>query len=127
MPHFSMSKSIRSAVPRHPYETIKNDILGKSYTLTLNFIGTQKAQQLNKTYRKKTYSPNVLAFPLDKHTGEVFITPVVAKKEAKKFSMTPNGYIGYLFIHACLHLKGHDHGATMEKAENRYCQKYRLR
>ena len=31
------------------------------------------AQKLNKTYRKKTYTPNVLSFPLSKNEGEIFI------------------------------------------------------
>jgi ssRNA-specific RNase YbeY (16S rRNA maturation enzyme) len=51
----------------------------------------------------------------------------VAKKEARKFDMTVNGYIGFLFIHALLHLKGLDHGDTMDKAEKKYCLKYGLR
>lgn len=112
--------------PNHPYEKIKDDILGKKYSLSLAFVGATKAQQLNKAYRQKTYVPNVLSFPLGEDQGEVFITPVVAKKEAKKFSMTINGYIGFLYIHALLHLKGLDHGDTMEKAEKKYCSKYGL-
>ena len=126
MSQLAISTTIRSPYPKLPYQKIKDDVLGKNYELSLTFIGATRAQTLNHTYRHKDYIPNVLSFPLDTKTGEVFIAPVVAKQEAKKFSMTPEGYIGFLFIHACLHLKGHHHGATMEKAEKRYCQKYRL-
>ena len=79
-----------------------------------------------KAHRKKTYVPNVLSFPLTNLIGEIYITPEVAKREAKKYGMTVNGYIGYLFIHGCLHLKGHDHGATMEKAEQKYVRDFSL-
>lgn len=126
METFSITKKARS-YPTHPYAKIKDDILGKDYTVSLTFVGATTALRLNKQYRNKTYVPNVLSFPLDEHTGEIFITPTVAKKEASKFNMSTNGYIGFLFIHALLHLKGLDHGDTMDKAEKKYCVKYDLR
>lgn len=119
-----VKKSVR--VPDLPYNAIKKDILGASYALTLAFIGEKRARALNKAHRKATYVPNVLSFPLDSGTGEIYITPRVAEREASKFDMTPQGYIGYLFIHGLFHLKGYDHGVTMEKAEKRYVTKYRL-
>lgn len=125
METFSLSSTARS-YPKLPYTEIKNDILGKNYHLSLAFVGETRAQRLNVQYRNKSYIPNVLSFPLDAHTGEAFIAPSVAKREAHKYGMTPNGYIGFLFIHALLHLKGLDHGATMDKAEKKYCKKYDL-
>lgn len=126
METFTLTATTKS-YPKLPYEKIKDDILGKKYVLSLAFVGTTRAQKLNVEHRNKTYIPNVLSFPLQENTGEVFIAPVVAKTEAKKFDMTVNGYIGFLFIHALLHLKGLDHGDTMDKAEKKYCLKYGLR
>lgn len=126
MEPFSKISTVRS-YPTLPYEKIKDDILGKKYSLSLTFIGGARAQSLNKTHRKKDYTPNVLSFPLDTTIGEIFITPTIAKKEAHKFNMTHKGYVGFLFIHACLHLKGLDHGDTMDKAEIKYCKKYGLK
>ncbi len=126
METFSITSAVKQ-YPKHSYEKIKNDILGKRYTLSLAFIGGTSAQKLNKEHRNKTYVPNVLSFPLTADTGEIFITPQVAKTEAKKFEMTVDGYIGFLFVHALLHLKGLDHGDTMDKAEKKYCLKYNLR
>ena len=126
MDTFSVSATVKS-YPKLPYEAIKEDILGKRYVLSLAFVGGTRAQKLNKAYRNKTYTPNVLSFPLEKTAGEIYITPTIAKAEAKKFNMTPNGYIGFLFIHGCLHLQGLGHGATMDKAEIKYCKKYGLR
>jgi len=113
--------------PKLPYEKIKNDILGKKYRLSVAFVGGTRAQALNQTYRNKSYTPNVLSFPLEVDSGEIFITPTIARKEAKKFDMTPHGYIGFLFVHGCLHLKGHDHGDHMDKLEQKYCKKYGLK
>lgn len=122
-----ISKTIRGKYPELPYEAMKNDILGKGYDLSLAFVGNTRARALNATYRNKTYIPNVLSFPLNAQTGEVVINPHVAKKEAPRFGMSVVGHIGFLFIHGLLHLKGHDHGATMEKAEKKYISKYNLK
>lgn len=120
---FSIVSTVRH-YPRVDYEKIKTDILGRSYTLTLVFVGTTRARAYNQAYRQKSYVPNVLSFPLTKDTGEVIICPVVARKEAAAHGLTYQGYITYLFIHGLLHLKGYDHGATMDKHEARYRKKY---
>ncbi len=125
METFSLSATVRS-YPVLPYAEIKKAILGSRYELSLTFVGTTRAQALNKAHRQKTYVPNVLSFPLTETMGEVVIAPTVAKREAKKFGMTYEGYIGFLFIHGCLHLKGLDHGATMDKAEQKYCSQFGL-
>jgi probable rRNA maturation factor len=114
------------AYPTHQYEMMKNTVLGKKYMLSLAFVTPKKAQELNVTYRKKKYIPNVLAFPLSEDTGEIYIALSVAQKEAKKFSMTYEGYVGYLFVHALLHLKGLDHGEPMEKEEVRLKKRFQL-
>ena len=126
METFSITARVKKYPTHHPYQKMKDDILGKKYVVSLCFVGDKMAQKLNKEHRNKTYIPNVLSFPLDDATGEVFIAPSIAKKEAKKFGMTVDGYMGYLYIHALLHLKGLDHGDTMDKAEKKYCRKYAL-
>jgi len=122
---FSLQSSV-ARYPNHPYETIKNTILGKSYSLSLNFVGEARAQKFNIEYRKKDYIPNVLSFPLDPKTGEMFICQSVAKKQAKDFNLSVDGYVAYLFIHGCVHLKGHDHGDTMDKLEQKYLRQFSI-
>lgn len=126
METFSIAATAKS-YPRFKYEVMKNDIVGNRYVVSLVFVGKTRAQKLNVAYRKKTYIPNVLAFPIEKNHGEIYICPQIAKKEAKNHGLTENGYIAYLFIHALLHLKGHDHGDTMDKAEKRFLTKYGIR
>ncbi len=88
------------------------------------FVGTKRAQKLNVAYRQKTYVPNVLSFPLDATHGEIVLCPEIAYPEAKDFNLTKDGYIAFLFIHGLLHLKGHDHGDTMESLERRYVKQF---
>lgn len=126
MKSFSLASTVRS-YPKLPYQKMKDDILGKQYTLSLVFIGAARAQALNKKHRKKSYVPDVLSFPITDTIGEIFITPEMAAREAKERGMSIRGYIGFLFIHGLLHLKGMRHGATMERAEKRYISKYKLK
>jgi len=121
-----VSSSARS-YPKLPYGEMADAVLGKSYTLSLTFVGAKRARDLNQEHRKATYVPNVLSFPLTSEAGEIYISPVVAKREAPKFHMTERGYVGFLFIHGLLHLKGHLHGDTMEKAEKKYCKRFNLK
>jgi rRNA maturation RNase YbeY len=123
MSTFHLASTVKK-YPSFPYETMKNDILGKKYELSLQFVGPTRARKLNEAYRQKTYVPNVLSFPLADGVGEIFICPDVAVKEAAKFSLSPKGYVAYLFIHGLLHLKGHDHSDAMDKLEKRYLRKY---
>lgn len=119
MQTLSISSTVKE-YPEHPYQAIKDRILGRRYQLSLVFIGTKRAATLNQQYRKKSYSPNVLSFPLDEGTGEIFICPTVAKKQAAEHNLSPAGYVAFLFIHGCLHLKGHEHSDTMDTQERKH-------
>ena len=125
-----MSLNISTTVkqyPKLPYQTIKDKVLGKSYQAELIFVGKAKARALNQISRGKNYVPNVLSFPLDSKTGEIYIAPDVAKVEAKKFNLSVDGYIGYLFIHGLLHLKGLDHGTKMDQKEKQLMKYFQLK
>ena len=112
--------------PKWPYQQMKDAVLGKTYELSLAFVGPARAQQLNCEYRKKDYTPNVLSFPLDTTHGEIIICPAVAKTQAKDFDLSVDGYIAYLFIHGLVHLKGHDHGATMDRLEQKFLRQFSI-
>jgi rRNA maturation RNase YbeY len=66
----------------------------------------------------------VLSFTLDDTAGELYITPEVARKECKEFGRSFEKFIAFLFIHGLHHLKGMDHGSTMEKAEEKIRRKF---
>jgi len=125
MDTFTITSTIKK-FPTLSYEVIKNDILGKTYQLSLVFVGTKRAQQYNQKYRQKDYIPNVLSFPLATTQGEIIICPQTTLKEAAARGMTYDGYIGFLFVHGCLHLKGHAHGEAMDALEKKYIRKHHL-
>lgn len=109
------------------FSKIKDEILGKKYDLSLVFSGDQEIKKLNKTYCHKNYTPNILSFPLDKDSGEIFINLKIAEKESPKYEMDYKTYVLFLFIHGCLHLKGHDHGKKMENLEDKFLKKLKVK
>jgi|TARA_Y100000310_G_scaffold88016_1_gene84938 probable rRNA maturation factor len=116
---FSITNKTNGKLTRLPFERIKERILGKKYSLSLVFIGNTRSQTLNRKYRKKNTPANVLAFPLSKTSGEIFINLNRAERESKQFDMSKRVFVGYLFIHALLHLKGRRHGSKMKSEERK--------
>jgi len=123
-----MSVTIKNTTkyrPNIPFLRVKEDILGKQYDLSVAIVGEQRARSINQATRSKDYVPNVLSFPLDKTNGEIYLTPAVMKREAKKFNHSERVHFIFLYIHGLLHLKGYDHGHHMDSLEAKYLEKYR--
>lgn len=99
---------------------IKNEILGKKYSLSVAYVTEKKSRELNKKYRKKDKPTNILSFALSKNLGELILCKKVIKSEAKKLGKTPASWTRFLLIHGMLHLKGLRHGKNMEKLEEKY-------
>lgn len=106
----------RQAVPSFPYAKALASTL-PGWDMSLAFAGTTRAKHLNEVLRKKDYVPNVLSYETGNRSGEIIICLEVAKKQAPTYGMTYTEFVGFLFIHGCLHLKGEAHGTTMEKQE----------
>lgn len=114
----------KGIIPEIPFLDIKEKILGKKYEVTVIFCTPKESQERNKTYRDKDYPTNILSFPLDENQGEIYISLVTVRRDAKKFEMSYNKFLHLLVIHGMLHLKGMDHGSTMEELEDTYLQKF---
>ncbi|MDE1874846.1 MAG: rRNA maturation RNase YbeY [Patescibacteria group bacterium] len=125
---FSLIHKTRGTLPRVPlsvpFARIKDAALGPEYDLSLVFVGDAEARRLNIEHRGKDYIPNILSFELGPDAGEIFINPGEAKRQAKKFGRTPTNMIAFLYIHGLCHLKGMEHGATMERTEARLRKKF---
>ena len=115
-----IKNTTKGKLPRLPFVNITEAILGKKYECSLVVVSSRKSRELNKTYRGKDTSTNILSFPLDEHEGEIFLDLKKARADAPLFNHQYRNFIGFLFIHALLHLKGFDHGVKMENAEKRF-------
>lgn len=112
---------------------LKDKIIGKKYDLSVVFLNNIESKKINKKYRNKNKASNVLSFPLDETSGEIFVNidavkdahdfDVLAEKIGKR-KMTNQKYLLYLYIHGLLHLKGYDHGDKMEKQEENFLKMF---
>ena len=106
------------------FSTLKDDILGRKYSLSIAYVTHEKSREINKKYRKKDYATNVLSFSLRKNEGELVLSKAVIKREAKMLGKAYEKWLTFLVIHGMLHLKGMKHSSTMERAEKFYYKKY---
>lgn len=120
----TVTNKTKSKLPRLPFVSIKNKILGEKYEFGLSLITPQKQKQINLKYRGKNETTNILSFPLSKTSGEITIDLLRVKKDASLFSMTYSQFLKYLVIHGMLHLKGFKHSSTMEKEEKKFLKMF---
>ena len=123
---FAITNTTKGTLPRVPFAKIKEAALGKNYSLSLVFIGERRSRRLNNSYRQKDKPTNILSFPYDKKSGEIFITPKVAMRQMKEFGRSYDNFIAFLFIHGLMHLKGFDHGSRMERAEEKLRKQFSI-
>lgn len=106
----------KNRTPKGDFLSIKEVILGKKFEVSLVFCANALSRSLNRTYRMNDNPTNVLSFNVGSNSGEIFIN----LNKLDGFNPV------YLFVHGCLHLKGMDHGDTMEKAEEKILKKFSL-
>jgi probable rRNA maturation factor len=124
---FAIKNTTKGTVPRTvPFQAMKEAVLGKKYDLSLVFVSEKKMRVLNKAHRGKDKTTNILSFPLDKQSGEVFICQAKARRENSLFGRPYNNYLAFLFIHGLIHLKGFDHGSRMEREERKFRKKFSI-
>jgi probable rRNA maturation factor len=114
----------KGRLPRLPFVSIKNAVLGEKYDLSVSFLSSSEQKKINKIYRKKDKTTNVLSFSLSKTSGEITFDAIKAKRDAPDFGMTYPYFLKYLFIHGLLHLKGFEHSSRMEKEEKKFLKKF---
>lgn len=104
----------RRPVPPIPFRLIAERVLGANYELSLVLVGDARARTLNRRWRGRDRAANVLSFPLDQNSGEIFLN----------LGRHSINYLRRLFIHGLLHLKGLDHGSKMELLESQLIKHY---
>ena len=87
------------------------------YTLNLVFVDDKNIKKINKEYRKKNKTTDVLTFvnsvKNNKNVNEtycdIFFSAETIKKDAKKNIINFYDHITHLMIHCILHVNGYDH------------------
>jgi rRNA maturation RNase YbeY len=122
--NFTRRLSAESAHILHlPFAKIASAIL-PAWEISLVFVGTTRAQNLNKKLRNKSYIPNVLSYESGKHSGEIIICLPIVEKQASSYGLSYEQCVAFMFIHGLLHLKGLPHGTTMERHERTLLKRF---
>lgn len=95
--------------------TAVSDTNGRIFSVA--FVPDSRMKQLNKMFRGKDATTDVLSFPhapdefdLDKsNLGDIVISAEQAQKQAAENGLTLEGEIKQLILHGLLHLCGYDH------------------
>jgi len=90
--------------------------------------GDRKIRDLNRRFRHKDKTTDVLSFP-STNGGDIAISMPMAKASARALGHELADEIKILILHGALHLKGHDHetdDGTMARAEQRLRKKLKL-
>jgi len=110
------------------------------------FVTDREMKRLNRRYRKKSKTTDVLSFPLEvrprpvsleraaatlrsKFLGDIAISPAVARRNGKRRDRSVAGEIRILLLHGILHLMGYDHEGDrgeMERVEAKLRRRLRL-
>ena len=85
--------------------------LKKTFSFSAAFVGSPVIKRLNRIYRGKNETTDVLSFPFkDKTTvGEILICSARAKKQAREFRHSFETEATILLVHGLIHLFGYDH------------------
>lgn len=105
---------------------MKNAVLGPGYDLSVAFVDVREMKRLNRKYRRKSCSTDVLSFPLSRTSGEIVFSMTDVAKKAPLFGRRPSNFLAFLFIHGLVHLKGYAHGSRMEREEEKIRRKFNI-
>lgn len=80
----------------------------------LRLAGDRALRELNRRYRSKDKTTDVLSFPGEatpegNHLGDVVISVATARRQAKEAGHPPARELRILALHGVLHCLGHDH------------------
>ncbi len=103
---------------------------GKPCTVSVLLSNDAEMRTLNKQFRKKDKTTNVLSFPAPlmpvppgemSHLGDIVLAYETVAAEAEASNKTLADHVTHLIVHGTLHLLGHDHedDADAEKMEQK--------
>lgn len=95
--------------------------------LSIELVGDQRMRSLNRVYRRKDQTTDVLAFamresdnPHPSVLGDVVISIPTAQRQARGAGHSVDDELAALLIHGVLHLCGYDHERSEKEAQRMF-------
>lgn len=83
--------------------------LRSKHDLSIAFVDDAQMRKLNRNYRDKNMTTDVLTFELDQSFGEIVISLDQAKRQAVDERHSLATEVRYLIVHGIIHAHGYDH------------------
>ncbi|MCC6140058.1 MAG: rRNA maturation RNase YbeY [Nitrospira sp.] len=108
--------AVRQASFRRLAERVLAAVGEAQSELSIDLVGDGRMRRLNREYRKKDRTTDVLAFamresagPVSALLGDVVISIPTAQRQAKEGGRSLSEELAWLLVHGVLHLCGYDH------------------
>jgi len=96
--------------------------------ISVVFVGEAESRKINRKYRQKNKSTDVLSFNLDSGynnkgiiKGEIILCPGVIVKNARENKVDFSRELAFVLAHGVLHILGWRHGARMYNLQDKIC------
>jgi probable rRNA maturation factor len=91
-------------------------------SLVIAFVDEREMRRLNKEFRGKDKTTDVLSFDGDDSSslGELAICPQVIVRQAREHGLLVREELGYMVLHGFLHLLGYDHEKSEREAKKMF-------
>ncbi|MFA4967206.1 MAG: rRNA maturation RNase YbeY [Candidatus Margulisiibacteriota bacterium] len=105
----SIDPGIKKGIIKEVSRVLKQN-KGKG-NLSINLINDRRMRMLNKKYREKDKTTDVLSFEINESgmLGEIYISLPTARKQAKMYNVTLKDELERLAVHGTLHILGYTH------------------
>ena len=107
---------VRQAALRRLAERVLSAVGEAQSELSIDLVSDGRMRGLNRQYRKKDRTTDVLAFamresasPVSALLGDVVISVPTAQRQAKEGGRSLSEELAWLLVHGVLHLCGYDH------------------
>lgn len=120
-------RSLEPASLRDWLDDVLGDLAPAADSFGVRFVNDSEMQRLNRQYRGRDKTTDVLSFPGEEcsegfHLGDVVIAVPTARRQAAAGGTPVQREIRTLLLHGVLHCLGHDHetdAGEMERLEGR--------
>jgi probable rRNA maturation factor len=112
-PRWRKARGLCARLQRSAELALKRGKAGKTSSLTILLTDDARLRALNRDFRGKNKSTNVLSFPVQagggKYLGDIALAYGVTVAEARTGGMRFADHAMHLTVHGVLHLLGFDH------------------
>ena len=130
-----------NAAMQAPFCTQNGNSRNTDWIVGIRLVGAEEIQRLNRDFRGKDSTTNILSFPTDddywepnsdtKELGDLVICTEVVLEEARCLMILPEDHWAHMVVHGCLHLLGYDHecledAQVMERLETELLAKMHI-